>query len=174
MWSCFWRVSSRIPSFLVWGSTTLPLTYSLVAQEVKSLPAIQETWVWSALGREDPLKKGMATHSSLLAWRIPWTEEPGWLPSVGSQRVRYDWVTNIVHTTAFWGVEGSQITSKANWRTTFLQGSIQFLSVFWSLPSHPIFISSTSLLSALATLNTLSYSPDVPWLFYPLNLGTHI
>ena len=51
---------------------------------VKNLPAIQETWVLS-LGREDPLQKGMATHSSILAWRIPWTEDPGGLPSMGSQ-----------------------------------------------------------------------------------------
>ena len=49
---------------------------SLATQTVKNLPAIQETWVRS-LGREDPLEKGMATHSSILAWRIPWTEEPG-------------------------------------------------------------------------------------------------
>ena len=47
-----------------------------VAHMVKNPPAMQETWVWS-LGREDPLEKGMATHSSILAWRIPWTEEPG-------------------------------------------------------------------------------------------------
>ena len=60
---------------------------SLVAQTVKNLPAMQETWVWS-LGREDPLEKEMATHPSILAWRIPWTEEPGRLPqSMGSQRV---------------------------------------------------------------------------------------
>ena len=57
-----------------------------MAQTVKSLPVIQEVWVQS-LGREDPLGKGMATHSSILAWRIPWTEEPGGLQSIGSQRV---------------------------------------------------------------------------------------
>ena len=57
---------------------------SLVAQLVKNLPAMLETQVRS-LGREDPLKKGMATHSSILAWRIPWTEEPGGLQSMGSQ-----------------------------------------------------------------------------------------
>ena len=61
----------------------------LVAQLVKNLPAIQETWVLS-LGWEDPLKEGMATHSSILVWRIPWTEEPGELQSVGSQSVRRD------------------------------------------------------------------------------------
>ena len=56
---------------------------------VKNLPAIQETWVRS-LGREDPLEKGMATHCSILAWRIPWTEDPGGLQSMGSQRVGHD------------------------------------------------------------------------------------
>ena len=55
----------------------------------KNLPAVRETWVPS-LGREDPLEKGMATHSSILAWRIPRTEEPGGLWFMGSQRVRHD------------------------------------------------------------------------------------
>ena len=58
--------------------------------EVKTWPAMQETQVWS-LGREDPLEEGMATHSSILAWEIPWTEEPGRLQSMQSQRVRQDW-----------------------------------------------------------------------------------
>ena len=57
---------------------------SLVAQMVTNLPAMQETQV-SSLGQEDPLEKGMATHSSILAWRIPWTEEPGGLQSMDSQ-----------------------------------------------------------------------------------------
>jgi len=60
-----------------------------VAQTVKNLPAMQETQVLS-LGWEDPLEKGMATHSSSLAWRIPWTEEPGGLQFMGSQRVGHD------------------------------------------------------------------------------------
>ena len=59
---------------------------SLVAQTLKNLSTMQETQV-QFLGREDPLGKGMATHSSILAWKSPWTEEPGWLQSVGSQRV---------------------------------------------------------------------------------------
>ena len=63
---------------------------SLVPQKVKNPPAMQETWVQS-LGREDPLEKGTATHSSMLSWRIPPTEEPGRLQS---QRVRQDWATN--------------------------------------------------------------------------------
>jgi len=66
---------------------------SLGAQMVKNLPVKQETWLWS-LGQEDPLEKGMATHFSILAWRILWTEEPGRLQSIGLQRVRYDWTTN--------------------------------------------------------------------------------
>ena len=57
---------------------------SLIAQSVKNLPAVHETWV-EFLGWEDPLEKEMATHSSILAWRIPWTEEPGGLQSMGSQ-----------------------------------------------------------------------------------------
>ena len=57
---------------------------SLVAQTLKNLPAMWETEVWS-LGREDPLKKGLGTQSSILAWKIPWTEEPGELQSVGLQ-----------------------------------------------------------------------------------------
>ena len=69
-----------------------PLQYSwasLVAQMVKNPPARWETWVRS-LGQEDPLEKGMATHSSIFAWRIPWTEEPGGLQSTGLQRVGHD------------------------------------------------------------------------------------
>ena len=62
---------------------------SLVAQRVKTLPAMWETWVQS-LGWEDPLEEGVATHSSILAWRIPWTEGPHELQSMGSQRVGHD------------------------------------------------------------------------------------
>ena len=60
-----------------------------VAQMVKNMPAMQETWV-QALGQEDPLEKEMATHSSILAWKIPWTGKPGGLQSRGLQRVRLD------------------------------------------------------------------------------------
>ena len=67
-----------------WGHTE-----SDMAQRVKNLPAMWETWVQS-LGWEDPLEEGVATHSSILAWRIPWTEEPGGLQSMGSHRVGRD------------------------------------------------------------------------------------
>ena len=56
---------------------------------VKSLPAVQETWL-QFMGQEDPLEKEIATHSSILAWKIPWMEEPGRLQSMGLQRVRHD------------------------------------------------------------------------------------
>ena len=62
---------------------------SLVTQLVKNVPVMQETLV-RYMQREDPLEKGMVAHSSILAWRIPWTEEPDRLQSTGSQRVRYD------------------------------------------------------------------------------------
>ena len=66
---------------------------SLVAQLVKCLSAMRETWVQS-LDQEDPLEEEMATHSNILAWRMPWTEEPGGYSPWGSQRVGHDWVTN--------------------------------------------------------------------------------
>ena len=65
-----------------------------LAQMVKRLLTMRETRVPS-LGWEDLLEKGMATHSSILAWRIPWTEEPGGLESMGLQRVEHDWVTSL-------------------------------------------------------------------------------
>ena len=68
---------------------------SLVAQS-ENLPAVQETWVRS-LGWEDPLEEGMAAHSSILAWRTPWTEEPDGLQPMGSQRVRHDQATRQQH-----------------------------------------------------------------------------
>ena len=73
---------------------------SLVAQTVKRLSTMRETQVWS-LGCEDPLEKEMAIHSSTIAWKIPWTEEPGRLQSVGSQRVGHDWATSL-HFTSFY------------------------------------------------------------------------
>ena len=66
---------------------------SLVAQTVRNLPAMSKTQVQSLDGK-DPLEKGMATYSSILAWRIPWTEEPGGLQPIGLQRAGHDWTTN--------------------------------------------------------------------------------
>ena len=72
-----------------------PSRTSPVAQRLKHLPAMRRTWVQS-LGQEDPLEKEMATHSSILAWRIPWMEEPGGLQSTGLQRVGHDWETSLL------------------------------------------------------------------------------
>ena len=68
---------------------TTVVRVSLVSQMVRNLPTVQETWV-QFLGREDPLEEEMATHSSTLAWKMPWTEEPDRLQSMGSQRVAHD------------------------------------------------------------------------------------
>ena len=73
---------------------SLLLRASLVARMVKHLPAMKETWVRS-LGWEDPLEKEMATHSSILAWKIPWMEDTGRLQSTGSQRAGHDWATSL-------------------------------------------------------------------------------
>ena len=85
-------------SCLVFNISLATLGASLVAQMVKDLPVMWETQVWS-LGREDPLEKRKATHSSILAWRIPWTEEPGRVQSMGLQRAGHDWVTSTLTAT---------------------------------------------------------------------------
>ena len=86
----------RMFSNIKWQSSTMQnsnyFCTNLIAQSVKNLPAVQETGVWS-LGWKDPLEKEMVTHSRILAWKISWTEEPGGLQSMGSQRVRHNWVT---------------------------------------------------------------------------------
>ena len=79
--------------FLLLWLTYIFVRSSLIAQLVKNLLVVQETWVQS-LGGEDPVEKEMATHSSLLAWKIPWTEESGGFRSMG-HRVRHDWATNM-------------------------------------------------------------------------------
>ena len=95
--SCARRLVTRSYDLVMNGScmylvTTLWVVCFLVAQMVKNLPALWETQVKS-LDWEDSLEKGMTTHSSILAWRIPWTEEPGRLQSMGSQRVGHYWMT---------------------------------------------------------------------------------
>ena len=77
-------------------SSSFSVHYSLVSQTVKNLPAMREAWVPS-LGWEDPQEEEMATHSSILALRIPWTEEPGRLQSMGLQIVRHDSATKHIH-----------------------------------------------------------------------------
>ena len=94
-------------------SSANPTLAPLVVQMVKNLPAMQETRGWS-LGWENPLEKEMATHSSILAQRIPWTEEPGGLWSMGSQRVRQNWARTHTRTTnsvCWWWFSHSVVSS---------------------------------------------------------------
>ena len=107
-----------------------------MAQRLKPLPAMRETWVRS-LGWEDPLEKEMETHSSTLAWRIPWTEEPGGLQSTGSQRVGLDWGTLlllffIINFTLFdsWRIL-SKLSHSGRLEVIFLEFSK--LDFFWKL-----------------------------------------
>ena len=95
---------------------------SLVAQTVKSLPAMQESWIWS-LGPEDPLEKEMATHFSTLAWKIPQTEEPGGLQSIGSPRDR-------VATLSFfqWMISENKFKRKT-WHSSYWQSDIPWVKI---------------------------------------------
>ena len=97
----------------------------LMAQTVKNLPAVWETQVWS-LGQEDHLERGMVIHPSILAWKIPWTEEPGRLQSMGSLKVRHDWATSLSLFTF--------MHRKRKWQPTpvFLPGESQARRVWWA------------------------------------------
>ena len=99
---------------------------SLVAQMVRKPLAMPETQVWS-LGREDPLEKEMATHSSILAWRIPWTEELGGPPCLGSPRVGHDWVTNGFPFTGVQAAPWGPYTHEAlgSWRASSCSASLR-------------------------------------------------
>ena len=106
---------------------------------VKRLPTLQETWVRS-LGPEDPLENAMATHSSTRAWKIPWTEEPSRLQSMGSQRVGHDWATSLhFHSLPFYAyllclvilLPESTVLCGFHKLLTFLG-----LSVYWEVSDH--------------------------------------
>ena len=92
-------------------SFSFSISPSLVAQTVKRLPTMRETWVQS-LGWEDLLEKEMATHCSILAWKIPWMEEPGRLQSMGSQRVKHHWATSLISSSNEYS---GQISFKMDW-----------------------------------------------------------
>ena len=131
---CFWKSYRHI--YLL--SLRRPF---LVAQMIKHLPAMQETPVWSQ-GQEDLLEKGMATHSGILAWRIPWTEEHG-LQSVGLQRDRHDWMTNTFNPwkiLAFCPADESWVEE---WSlASFLLSSWKEISAEWR--RSPVFLCSES------------------------------
>ena len=126
----------------------------MVDQTVKHLPAMRETWVQS-LGWEDPLEKEMAPHSSILAWKMPWTEEPGRLQSIGSQRVGHDWENSLRFTSII--VNTTQVHIHICWwvnrhNNTFLKkenkiitrkNSVQGLSISIPLQCHLFCVSLT-------------------------------
>ena len=94
-WGITWEWNSSSQQSFIGHLLYQPIVgITIVTQTVKCLSAMQKTQVQS-LGWEDPLEKEMAAHSSILAWKIPWTEEPGRLPSMGWQRVRHDWATSL-------------------------------------------------------------------------------
>ena len=96
---------------------------------VKRLSTMWETWV-QALGWKDPLEKEMAIHSSTIAWKIPWTEEPGRLQSMGSKRVRHDRVTSLHFTLAIWTFVSKMISLHFNMLSRFVIGFLQGATVF--------------------------------------------
>ena len=103
---------------------------SVVAQMVKNLSAMQETWVWS-LGHEYSLEKEMATHSTILACKIPWAEEPEGLQSMGLQRVRHDWAAE--RALSSWGCAGSLLLL---WGLSLVVGEQRLLSSYSTWASH--------------------------------------
>ena len=148
---------------------------SLVAQTVKNLPAIQEPRVQS-LGRDGPLEKGMAPHSSILAWRIPWAAEPGGLQSMGSQSLRHDWATKTYTHGNFQmlcHVQYYIMYSKFKLilifdRTIpvydFFKSKIIFIQVKLSLLSTPDVKAEQDPMGLLGTRDFLCPSfPDIPW-----------
>ena len=113
------------------------LYLSLVAQMVKTLAAVQEIWIWS-LGQEDPLEEGMATHSSILAWEIPWTEESGRLWSMGSQGVRHNLKTKTKTTASLVIFDICRYTEEESRERCFGEGLTHTkLHVIFSLKARP-------------------------------------
>ena len=131
---------------------------SLVAQTVKRLSAIWEIRVRS-LGWEDPLEKEMTMHSSTIAWKIPQTEEPGRLQSVGSQRVRHDWATNTHHVKwwirlffGLWRRDSHETSLVVQWlRICLAMPKTWVLSLFRELRSHILQSNWACILQLLST-----------------------
>ena len=106
----------------------------LVVQKVKHLPSMQETWVRS-LGQEDPLGKEIATYSSTLAWKIPWTKEPGRLQSMGSQRVGHDWATLLSLFFDWWWLQATFWRNQREEKGNIKRGSQEEGGLLWSQPA---------------------------------------
>ena len=136
-----------------------------MAQAVKRLSTIQETRVRSLDG-EDLLEKEMATHSSIPAWKIPWTEEPGRLQSMGSQRVGHDWATSLSLSLYKWGKTGTEKLSNLPWSHSCWTSEMRFEARWWGTisyhPWRPILPGS------------LSSQEVFPWICRSLLLWPHI
>ena len=147
---------------------------SLVAEMVKNLPAMQATQVWS-LGREDPLQKEIATHSSILVWEIPWTEKFGGIQSMGLQRVRHDWATNIFHLYYF-------LDSTYKWYYIvfiffwFISPSIRSISCCWKwqcfIPFYGLYMPYP--LKPVVCCWTLGFFPCLGYHSEAMNIGMHV
>ena len=130
------------------GVSSLHLQASLVAQLVKNLPAMQETQVQS-LGVEDPLEKETETHSSILACKIPWIEEPGRLQSMGVQRVRHDLATKPPQVLTFWPPRGTGFSN------SFLREVSPFSGLYFIFP-HPRTLLSLLIACLISTRKPVS------------------
>ena len=134
--------------FVCFLATPHGLWAYLVAQLVKNLPAIQETWVWS-LGQEDALEKGMATHSSILAWRIPWTEEPSRPQSWNhrepdtTEQLTLSWFAGYPFLTRDWTwATALKAGSPNHWTTRTLPFPRSWSALSWALLAFPCFFLS--------------------------------
>ena len=117
---------------------------SQVAHKVTGLPTMWEARVQS-LDQEDPLEKGMAAHSSILAWRIPWTEKPGGIPSMGSQRVGPDWAANAFTSLSGRSISEMKKTEKEQiWGLRNKEFTYVILKLKWQLESGGLHLETTS------------------------------
>ena len=137
-------------------------TAVLLAQRLKRLPTMWETWVQS-LGLGDPLEKEMETHSSILAWRIPWTEEPGGLQSTGSQRVEHDWATSLTHSLTEWSTSFSyflQFKSEFGKKEFMIQATVSSRSWFcWLYRASP-YLAANNIINMIS-VSTIWWCPCV-------------
>ena len=158
LWNSLWSPVQQFnqkENEVIWHDFILVL-----AQMVERLPGMWETWVWF-LGREDLLEKEMATHSSTLAWKIPWMEKPGRLQSMESQRVGHDWATSLavilVNSYLFH-------CYMHNWKFTILamfKCTVEALSGLTMLYSHQHYnLQSLFIFSSSETLHPLNTNPD--------------
>ena len=133
----------------------VPISWaSLGAQTVKNLLSMQETQVWT-LGQEEPLEKGMGTHSSILAWRITWTEETGGLQSMKLQRIGYDWATNTHRTYLIgllWRVNESMHIRLLSQCLARVSADKCFRSLITTVISHHLIIIITVVITTTSTI----------------------